>query len=106
MALPLRDGRAVPRIEDEVERRPAIVDLRLVDLPSVHRADQIGAREHQPAVAVGAQQPALEVIEGELAGLAVALEGTPDRGDVDLLAEPPLGADARDRLAHNLEEIL
>src|SRR4051812_21132766 len=49
MTLLLRGRATVPRIEDEVERRPAIVDLRLVDLLGIHRTDQIGARQHQPA---------------------------------------------------------
>src|SRR5215468_7279741 len=106
MALSLRDRRSVALIEHEVERRSAIVDLGLVDLFGVHRPDQIGAREHEPAVSVCSYEPALEVIEGKVAGLAVAFDRAPDRGHVDLLTEPPLGADARDRLADSLQEVL
>src|ERR1043166_3351552 len=106
MALTLRRRGAVPLIENEVERRPAILDLRLGDLARIHRTDQICARKYQPAFAVCAQQPALEAVEREVVDLAITLDGAPDRGDIDLLSVPAVGADARNRVAHHVEEVL
>src|ERR1043166_887260 len=63
MAPPLLGGRIASRIEHEVERGAAVLDLGLAHLLGIHRTDDIRARKREPAIAIRGHQPLLEVIE-------------------------------------------
>src|SRR5438045_2863245 len=94
MASPLGSHHTHTAIQHEVERRAEVLDLRLRDQPRVHRANQIGAREVEQAIAVRIEEPSLEAVEREVRDAAMALELVPDRRDEDLLrTKSSVGAD-------------
>src|ERR1041384_5737468 len=70
-------------IDDEVERRPAIHDLRLFDEPTVRVTLRVGAGQIDELIPMRPHLPARELIDSPVREALVPDQLLPDRRDLD-----------------------